>query len=194
MKKGVPPLVQAVLLTNLVYTKNTWFKAVRLHALARDEQGVRRAIAAIDAAGELGDGHRILRNVVRSFFKAAKLGETEDEQSVLGTELFYSFGLDFNALDVDGWPCLQMACDLEDLAIVDRLLQAGAAPNYEDDMGETAFFGAVYCGDIRLVNRLLNAGARVGQKNNNRETALSIATDIGYIDIVYRLLEAGAVY
>ena len=78
------------------------------------------------------------------------------------------------------------------LKILDKLLQAGAEVNAQNDGGYTPLHIASKHGHLDVVKRLLSAGAQVNAQNDEGKTPLHIASYHGNSDIVKRLISAGA--
>ncbi|KAF8542006.1 ankyrin repeat-containing domain protein [Trichophaea hybrida] len=103
--------------------------------------------------------------------------------------------IDANGTD-NGWSILQLAAQVGHLAVVERLLQAGADVNTEpsNSNGRTALWAAAKGGHHAVVDRLLQAGADVNAKPSydDGRTALQAAAGGGHQAVVERLLQAGA--
>jgi ankyrin repeat protein len=83
----------------------------------------------------------------------------------------------------------------ENIAIVERLLQAGAEVNAPaSERGHTAIQVAARCGNLTIVERLLQAGADVNAPAapTKGHTAIQAAAIFGNLATVERLLQAGA--
>src|SRR4051794_31882642 len=85
-------------------------------------------------------------------------------------------------LDVwqEGWTPLMLACQYQNHAVINALIEAGAninlrAPRGEDGGGETALILAAEQMDLWAVRRLLEAGADVSLATRAGEPALAIA-------------------
>lgn len=79
-----------------------------------------------------------------------------------------------------------------DLATVERLLQAGFDPALGQADGSTALHWAAYRGNAELAERLLKAGADSTAMTRNGSTPLWLAAQRGDARIISLLLEAGA--
>jgi ankyrin repeat protein len=80
----------------------------------------------------------------------------------------------------EGWTPLMLACQNQNHAVIDALIQAGAnvnlrAPRGADGGGETALTLSAEKNDAWAVRRLLEAGADVSSTTRAGETALAIA-------------------
>ncbi|OAP61509.1 hypothetical protein AYL99_03712 [Fonsecaea erecta] len=84
----------------------------------------------------------------------------------------------------------------EDLALVQRLLNAGADPNkiVSEQPTDTALLAAIKQNNVKLVEMLVSAGAKVNPRLIQRisRTPLQLAVEQGSMDIVNLLLEKGA--
>jgi ankyrin repeat protein len=77
-------------------------------------------------------------------------------------------------------------------AVVQLLLEAGAAVDAVDEEDNTALHLAAWNGHTPVVQLLLDAQASVNAAGNERATALHYAAYDGHIEVVQLLLEAGA--
>jgi ankyrin repeat protein len=102
------------------------------------------------------------------------------------------FHVNMNKGDGDGNTALHWAAWREHEAVVQLLLQAGAAVNAKAVNGMTALHGAAGSGNEAVVQLLLQAGAAVNAKAVNGWTALHGAVLSGNEAAVQLLLQAGA--
>ena len=78
-------------------------------------------------------------------------------------------------------------------AIVQKLLDAGAAVNARDDLGETALHSAVAGDQLETVKLLVEAGAELSARSYGGATALSYAQEAENEEIIDFLQSRGAV-
>jgi uncharacterized protein len=79
-----------------------------------------------------------------------------------------------------------------DLAQVERVLAAGAAPSSRNRLGKTALLLAAEKGNLAIVEAMLKSGADVDQASLEGVTPLMAASYAGAAPVVQRLLAAGA--
>ena len=79
-----------------------------------------------------------------------------------------------------------------DLAQVERVLAAGAAPSSRNRLGKTALLLAAEKGNLAIVEAMLKSGADVDQASLEGVTPLMAASYAGAAPVVKRLLAAGA--
>ena len=79
-----------------------------------------------------------------------------------------------------------------DLAQVERVLAAGAAPASRNRLGKTALILAAEKGNLGIVEAMIKGGADVDQASLEGVTPLMAASYAGAEPVVKRLLEAGA--
>ena len=84
---------------------------------------------------------------------------------------------------------LWCAAEAGHLAVVERLLKAGAKVNCDQ---QSALIPAVSGGHLDVVRALIKAGANVDQDLGGGFTLLMLAASMGYLGIVQVLMEAGA--
>ncbi len=102
-------------------------------------------------------------------------------------------GADSNFQDTFGATALMAASAAENKAIVELLLQKGAAdPDIQAKFGWTALHYASTLGNKALVELLLQKGADPNIKDNSGTTALNYASEKGHTKIVQMLEEAMA--
>lgn len=101
-------------------------------------------------------------------------------------------GVDVNARNDEGQTPLFIAVALNNLAIVEILLMAGAEPNKTYKDGTSPLQAAVIKGNEHMVEILINHGADINHSNNRGETALMLAAKNGRNTIVSELLSKNA--
>ncbi len=100
---------------------------------------------------------------------------------------------DVNAPQVDGSTALHWAVELDDLAMADQLIRAGARVAARTREGVTPLQLAAINGSAALIDRLLKAGADPNAPlNASGDTALMMAARTGKADAIRVLLEANA--
>jgi uncharacterized protein len=92
----------------------------------------------------------------------------------------------------DGTTALHWAAHWGDVALVERLLKAGADARAVNDYGATPMSEAAERGDARLIRALLKAGADVESPNPEGQTALMTVARTGNVEAAQVLLKAGA--
>ena len=100
--------------------------------------------------------------------------------------------VDVNQRSADGTTALHWAVYNDDVAMIDRLLGAGANVNAKNDYNSTPFSEAAVVGDSAVVKRLLKAGADVEAANADGQTALMVIARSSNIEAAKLLLSAGA--
>lgn len=90
------------------------------------------------------------------------------------------------------YTALDLACEHEQLEIIDLLLEAGADVNQPNRHLERPLHSVCFNGNAIIVQRLLEAGARLDLRDENGETPLTIAIERCHEDIVKLLLQYGA--
>jgi ankyrin repeat protein len=100
--------------------------------------------------------------------------------------------VDVNAAQPDGATALAWAVHLDDAAIAELLLAAGAKVDTVGEYGETPLTLACSTGNARLAGKLLKAGADAKAARWNGETALMIAAGAGSAETVKLLAAHGA--
>jgi len=99
---------------------------------------------------------------------------------------------DFSVREPDGMTALHWAAVHQDSDLVERLLQAGAAPQKVNHYGVSPLSIACRNGDQRTVAHLLNSGADANQALPDGETPLMTAARTGTRGPVEALIAAGA--
>jgi len=100
--------------------------------------------------------------------------------------------VDVNAAQPDGATALAWAVYLDQPAMVEALLDAGAKADTTDEYGETPVTLAAANGDAPLVQRLLAAGGNARAARWNGESATMIAAGSGSLSAVKQLVLHGA--
>lgn len=107
--------------------------------------------------------------------------------------LFFTGGMDPNAIDQKQQSCLIAATHEGRTSLVDRLLQSGAEIKIRDRFGASPLMHASSQGYTDLVDRLLAAGADVAAVDDFYDwTPLVFAAYDGHNEVVAALLDAGA--
>ena len=112
-------------------------------------------------------------------------------------KLIIDAGADVNLVhintDVKRTP-LMLACKESHEDTVQLLLQSGADPNLQTDIGITALLCAVNssCRSLGIVRSLLEAGAAVNSQDREGLSSLAIASQYGSYKIVELLKQYGA--
>lgn len=101
-------------------------------------------------------------------------------------------GEDVNALGPYETPALHWIVHIEDLALAERLLTAGADPNLRSGTGLSPLSLAIETQNTEMVRLLLAYGADVNEVDLAGETPLLQAANTGKAPIVQVLLEHGA--
>lgn len=100
--------------------------------------------------------------------------------------------VDVNQRSVDGTTALHWAVYNSDIALVDRLLAAGANPNVRNDYNSTPLAEAAVVGNAAIIGKLLKAGADVESPNADGQTALMVIVRSSNVEAAKLLLKAGA--
>jgi ankyrin repeat protein len=100
--------------------------------------------------------------------------------------------VDVNAQQGDGATALHWAADLDNLAIADLLIRAGARVDAANDLGSTPLHLACTNRSASMVDRLLEAKANANAKLLNGETVLMTCARTGEAKAVRALLTHGA--
>ncbi|NJC26826.1 ankyrin repeat domain-containing protein [Neolewinella antarctica] len=96
-----------------------------------------------------------------------------------------------NQPDGRGFLPVVLATYVDDLAVTQALVAAGADPN-ADTGGGTALMGAAFKGHLPVIQYLIKAGAKVNATNAQGGSALSFARMGNHKAVVTFLLEQGA--
>lgn len=121
------------------------------------------------------------------FLDACRRGDATDVEQMCA-----AFPELINAADAKGFTPLIIAAYNNHAAIVQYLLQQGAAADAADRSGNTALMGAAFKGYEAVVDALLQQGAGVDVRNGQGATALTFAATFGQLGIAKKLLYAGA--
>jgi ankyrin repeat protein len=87
---------------------------------------------------------------------------------------------------------LHIAAYEGDVERVKKLLEKGANPNIQDEVGRTPLRNAAFKGHVDVVKLLLEHGADPNIQNEYGDTPLHMAVYWGRVDVVKLLLEYGA--
>lgn len=118
---------------------------------------------------------------------AIKAGQSQTIRELLGKR-----APDVNLAEPDGTTPLHWAVELDDVATVDLLIQAGANVKAINRYGVTPLWVACANGSPSMVGRLLRAGADVNGASADGETPLMVASHTGNVDAIQALLNRGA--
>jgi len=99
---------------------------------------------------------------------------------------------DVNQSSSDGTSALHWAVYHNDVALIDRLLAAGANPNARNDYGSTPLALSAVVGNVAVMKKLLKAGADVESANADGQTALMIVARTSNLEAASVLLSHGA--
>jgi ankyrin len=100
--------------------------------------------------------------------------------------------VDVNQHSLDGTTPLHWAVYNNDVALVERLLAAGANPNARNDYNSTPLVEAAVVGNPEVIRKLLKAGADVESPNADGQTALMVIARSNNVEAAKLLLKAGA--
>jgi ankyrin repeat protein len=100
--------------------------------------------------------------------------------------------VDVNKPEADGTTALHWAVRNDDVALVDRLIRAGASVKAANRYGVTPLYLAAVNGNAAVIERLLKAGADPNSVSSEGETALMTASRTGSVDAVKVLIAKGA--
>ncbi len=99
---------------------------------------------------------------------------------------------DVNQRTSDGTTALHWAVYHNDVALIDRLLAAGANAKVMNDYGSTPMSEAAVVGNVEVLKKLLAAGADVESANADGQTALMVIARTSNVDAARLLLSHGA--
>lgn len=100
--------------------------------------------------------------------------------------------VDVNKPEADGTTALHWAVRNDDVALVDRLIRAGANVKAANRYGVTPLYLAAVNGNATVIEQLLKAGADPNSVSSEGETALMTASRTGSVDAVKVLIAKGA--
>ena len=86
---------------------------------------------------------------------------------------------------------LRKACNNNEVAVVESLLESGVDPNCSDERGRTPLHLAASRGNLDVVNKLLIAGANPNNKDCVGNTPLHLASCTSHVRVVTLLIKAG---
>ena len=113
-------------------------------------------------------------------------------QSEVAEALIREGRVDLNAPNDEGDTPLLMACQNQNVYLVEILLKAGAAPNQKMLDGFSPLHYAALGGNYAIARALLMGGADSNLRNLDGETPLILAAREGYNDMTALLIENGA--
>jgi ankyrin repeat protein len=99
---------------------------------------------------------------------------------------------DINQRSSDGTTALHWAVYHNDVALIDRLLAAGADAKAQNDYSATPMSEAAVVGNVQVLKKLLAAGADVESANADGQTALMVIARTSNVDAARLLLSRGA--
>jgi ankyrin repeat protein len=120
-------------------------------------------------------------------FDACRQGNIEKVK-----ELYEEYPDIINARDFKGFTPIILASYNNQPAVVDFLLEKGAAVNSPDGSDNSALMGVSFKGYTEIAKKLIDAGANVHERNTNGATALTFAATFGHIAIAEMLLKKEA--
>lgn len=88
---------------------------------------------------------------------------------------------------INGETALYKAIKRNRIGIIRNLLNNGADPNIQNNLGETPLFTAVKKGNIEIIRELLEHSADITIKNNKGKSPVDIARDKKYMHIIKML-------
>ena len=147
-----------------------------------------RTFAAVAVVALVANGRAADSTVARDtrLVDAAKAGNTAVALSLLAKRV------DPNGPEPDGTTPLHWATRNNDLALMERLIRAGAKPNTATRHGVTPIYLACLNGSAEAVSRLLKAGVSPDTTGEFGETALMTCARTGKVEAAKALIEAGA--
>lgn len=101
-------------------------------------------------------------------------------------------GVDVNAPGPDGTTALHWAVYNDNLALVERLVRAGARVDVKNEFGSSPIAEAANVGNAKVLEVLLEAGADADTLGADGETPLMIVARSGNVDAARVLIEHGA--
>lgn len=119
--------------------------------------------------------------------QACRLNQSEVVEVLLRTRRS-----DIDAPNDEGETPLLLACQNQNVYLVEILLKAGADPNRKLLDGFSPLHSAASEGNDAIARALLQGGADANLMDNLRHSALHYATENGFTEIVEQLLMAGA--
>jgi ankyrin repeat protein len=146
-------------------------------AVAAAPAAKQSAIERLEAFGLANGGSEFIRVVAASHQPAI--------------DLFFTAGVDVNAVGEHGRTALLTAIRVSDWALVERLIKAGADVGRADEEGLTPLMAAVVNGHISTIDQLLKRGAPLNALDRCGHSALHYAVATRKLAIIERLLAAG---
>lgn len=111
--------------------------------------------------------------------------ETGDAGAI---DYVHRHGMDLNAVDEDGRAALHVAAERGDVIVAERLIELGAEPCIEGNLGLTPAHVAAYCGHTDVLDAVLDAGGSTNARDRDGSTPLHWACSAGKIRSVRCLL------
>ncbi|MDX1561690.1 MAG: ankyrin repeat domain-containing protein, partial [Gammaproteobacteria bacterium] len=122
--------------------------------------------------------------------EAVKAGDHDSVEALLASA--GSVGAAANETEPDGTSALHYAVEANDVALVERLLEAGADPTITNRYGVGPLYVAALNGNAAIVERLLAHGVDPNTALPEGETALMTAARSGDVATLDALITAGA--
>lgn len=121
-----------------------------------------------------------------SLVAAAKARDAARAQALLEDRV------DPNQTESDGTTALHWAVHYDDVALVERLIAAGANVSAANEYGATPLSEAAIVGNAALLAALVDAGADVDAPDADGQTALMVVARSSNVDAARALIERGA--
>lgn len=137
-----------------------------------------------------------------------KAGAKVDSQTVTGStplhyvctpssttvDLFVAMGGDLNATNRWGHTPFILGCEFEHGSsnFIERMINAGAVPNTQNNLGFTALHYAALYGEINAIKFLLELGVSVDERTKNGDTSLHLAALKNQVECCEFLINSGA--
>jgi len=167
-----------------------WIDAIKCHAMARDLEGVERAISIISKRQQF-DPYALAGVSLLHY-----LDQENTSEDVV--ELFVKCKADVNIMDpahsggrTSKTP-LARACEKGYTNILKMMYNFGAEVNVADKEGQTPLFFAARKGHLETAKQLIQMGAKIDFVDCDGWSPLHMASSKGYLEIVKLLVEKGA--
>eukprot|EP00397_Hematodinium_sp_SG-2012_P012252 GEMP01012416.1.p1 GENE.GEMP01012416.1~~GEMP01012416.1.p1 ORF type:complete len:498 (+),score=138.77 GEMP01012416.1:298-1791(+) len=180
-----PPYVVAIVKPVENYDKGLWKLAVSKHALALDEEGVRRAVKGMDEVIS-GYGARVCTEAFMNHIGSSPTAPV--------ARILLECKAEVNTLAAQtGSTALHLACHKNAHELVTLLLEHKAEVNKMDKYGQTSLMQACINGHVTVVERLIEHKAQVNNPHEKGLATLNLAKAMGHHQVAELLLAAGAV-